>query len=66
MSGDILPKSSFWDEPDVLTQLEGFWLVSAVVDLATTFRSNFDARDDDVRRRSRTAPRGSPIPSSEK
>ncbi|KAL1534954.1 hydroxyjasmonate sulfotransferase [Salvia divinorum] len=58
MSGDILPKSSFWDEPDVLTQLEGFWLVSAVVDLATTFRSNFDARDDD------TTPIPSPPPSS--
>ncbi|XP_047978608.1 cytosolic sulfotransferase 16-like [Salvia hispanica] len=48
MSGDLLPKASFWDEADILTQLEGFWLVSAGLDPATTFRSNFNARDDDV------------------
>ncbi|KAL1536045.1 hydroxyjasmonate sulfotransferase [Salvia divinorum] len=43
-----LPKVNFWDEPDVLTQWEGFWLFTALVDPAMTFRSNFVARDDDV------------------
>ncbi|XP_047938410.1 cytosolic sulfotransferase 16-like [Salvia hispanica] len=43
-----LPKVNFWDVPDLLTQWEGFWLFSVLVEPAMTFRSNFHTRDNDV------------------
>ncbi|XP_047983192.1 cytosolic sulfotransferase 12-like [Salvia hispanica] len=42
-----LPKARFWDAMDI-TQWEGFWFGPGLLKPALTFRSSFEARDDDV------------------
>ncbi|KAK6117851.1 hypothetical protein DH2020_048407 [Rehmannia glutinosa] len=42
-----LPKARFWEAMDIF-QWEGFWFEPNLIKAAITFRSNFQARDDDV------------------
>ncbi|KAL0359066.1 UNVERIFIED_CONTAM: Cytosolic sulfotransferase 5 [Sesamum angustifolium] len=46
-SPDELPKARFWEAMDIC-QWEGFWFEPGLVKPAITFRSTFQARDDDV------------------
>ncbi|KAK6117852.1 hypothetical protein DH2020_048402 [Rehmannia glutinosa] len=42
-----LPKARFWEAMDIC-QWEGFWFEPGLVKSAITFRSSFEARDDDI------------------
>ncbi|KAK4436399.1 Cytosolic sulfotransferase 5 [Sesamum alatum] len=46
-SPNELPKARFWEAMDIC-QWEGFWFEPGLVKPAITFRSTFQARDDDV------------------
>ncbi|KAK6145452.1 hypothetical protein DH2020_022272 [Rehmannia glutinosa] len=42
-----LPKACFWEAKEIC-QWEGFWFLTPLIEPAITFRSTFEARDDDV------------------